>query len=177
MTQQHQHSVKPGELYNQKSDVGCVICWKVSTKGPDGEKTGVKLKSCSMFNGPRLYCSSECFKVDWDAYNHKDECARLSEQVTFDDLEAQALRLEALKVSANKLYVAQKYEEAIVEYQNVKIGAIHLMKAAKEKHGSKEREAVPVQQLPDYLNIGDGLVLEDDLNICFKPDPLECKLL
>ena len=71
------------DLYDQETDLGCVVCWKTASKrqddgtgGAEVVDTGVKLKSCSVCKGPRLYCSRKCFKIDclspsffWNLFN------------------------------------------------------------------------------------------------------------
>ena len=90
------------EVYHQKSDLGCVICWRTSFVNW-GADTGIKLKTCSVCNGPRFYCSSHCFKIDWNKYNHKDECKRLTAQVTFDDPTTEAAKIQVV-YQMNKMF-------------------------------------------------------------------------
>ena len=176
------------DVYNQKADLGCVICWKTMTTNW-GKEMGIKLKCCSVCNGPRLYCSKRCFKKDWNKYNHQAECKRLAAEAEFDNLDVKAAKAQALKKEANELFKAKKYQEAIALYTDVKIAAIQIRRAARKSRTKQFKEEAERLKLPEYLQIkkkkddGDeeeeeeALVSEHDLKMCSRPHPLESKFI
>ena len=78
-------------------------------------------------------------------------------------------------MKANELFKSMNYQDALVLYRDVKIGAIQLGKYVRKKRVCKALKDAEKVTLPEYLKTEkDGcLISKEDLKLSPRPDPLE----